>query len=70
MSSTGIVKSYNETTGFGVITCDDGGPELLVHVSAVARAGLETLHPGQRLSFEFHIDFKRNRIFANNLRLL
>ena len=50
--STGTVKWFNETKGFGFISPDDGGKDLFVHISAVQRAGLTTLAEGAKVSFE------------------
>jgi CspA family cold shock protein len=47
--STGIVKFFNDTKGFGFITPDDGGKDLFVHISAVD-AG--TLNDNDKVEFE------------------
>ena len=49
---TGTVKWFNATKGYGFIAPEDGGKDVFVHVRAVERAGLGTLHEGQRLAFE------------------
>ena len=48
----GTVKWFNTTKGFGFIEPENGGGDAFVHISAVERAGLQTLSEGQRVSFE------------------
>ena len=50
--STGTVKFFNTTRGFGFITPDDGGKDAFVHVTEVQRAGLTSLAEGQRVNYE------------------
>jgi cold shock protein len=52
MSTTGTVKFFNATKGFGFIQPDDGSKDVFVHISAVERAGLGTLTENQKVSFE------------------
>ena len=44
---TGTVKWSDATKGYGFIQADDGGPDVFAHVSAVERAGMDTLREGQ-----------------------
>lgn len=50
--STGVVKWFNATKGFGFITPDEGGQDAFVHISAVERSGLSGLAEGQKVSFD------------------
>ena len=50
--STGSVKWFNTTKGYGFIAPDDGAKDVFVHISAVTRSGIGSLHEGQRVSFE------------------
>ncbi len=50
--STGTVKWFNATKGYGFIQPDDGDKDVFVHVTAVQRAGLDTLSEGQKVSYE------------------
>ena len=50
--ATGTVKWFNPTKGFGFIQPDDGSNDAFVHISAVERAGLQSLNEGQKVSYE------------------
>ena len=50
--STGTVKWFNPTKGFGFIAPEDGSKDVFVHMNAVRSAGLDTLNEGQRISFD------------------
>jgi CspA family cold shock protein len=47
---TGTVKWFNPDKGFGFIAVGDGGKDVFVHVSVLARAQLAHLAEGQRVS--------------------
>ncbi|MCE9823134.1 transcription antiterminator/RNA stability regulator CspE [Vibrio alginolyticus] len=49
--TTGSVKWFNETKGFGFITPDNGGADLFVHFSSISDEGFKTLSEGQKVSF-------------------
>jgi len=50
--STGTVKWFNESKGFGFITPDDGGKDVFVHFSGITGDGFKTLKEGQAVSYE------------------
>jgi cold shock protein len=66
--TTGTVKWFNGTKGFGFIQPDDGGNDVFVHISAVERAGMSSLNEGQKVSFEAKVDKMRGKTSAENLR--
>jgi CspA family cold shock protein len=67
--STGTVKFFNTTKGFGFIEPDDGAKDVFVHVSAVERAGLQTIVEGQKLSFDVVTDSRSGKSSADNLQV-
>ena len=50
--SSGTVKWFNASKGFGFITPDDGDNDLFVHHSEIKTGGYATLNENQRVSFE------------------
>ncbi len=66
--STGTVKWFNVTKGFGFITPDDGGKDAFVHLSAVERAGMAHLSEGQKVEFELVADRRSGKPAAENLK--
>jgi CspA family cold shock protein len=58
MSQQGTVKFFNADKGYGFIIPDDGGRDIFVHITAVERAGLNSLNKGQRVSYEIEADKK------------
>jgi CspA family cold shock protein len=65
--STGTVKFFNPSKGFGFIAPDDGSRDVFVHVSAVERAGLNTLNENQKIAFDVEKG-KDGRLSATNLK--
>ncbi len=50
--TTGTVKWFNESKGFGFISPAEGGDDVFVHFSAIQGSGFKTLAEGQQVSFE------------------
>ncbi len=66
--TTGTVKWFNATKGFGFIQPDDGGKDAFVHISAVERAGLPGLTEGQKVQFDLVSDRRTGKMSADNLK--
>ena len=66
--ATGTVKWFNTTKGFGFIAPDGGSKDVFVHISAVQRAGLETLADNQKVTFDIEAG-RDGRESASNLAL-
>ncbi len=54
--TTGTVKFFNTTKGFGFIMPDDGSKDVFVHISAVESSDLGYLTDGQKVSFDVEQD--------------
>ena len=67
MSTTGTVKFFNATKGFGFIQPENGAKDVFVHISAVEAAGLGTLSEKQKVSFDTQTG-NNGKISAVNLK--
>jgi CspA family cold shock protein len=66
---TGTVKWFNTTKGYGFIAPDEGGKDIFVHITAVQRAGLESLADNQKVQYELR-EGRDGRQSASDLELL
>lgn len=49
--TTGNVKWFNPTKGYGFLTNDNGDGDVFIHISEVEKAGIEQLNEGQKVKF-------------------
>ena len=50
--TTGTVKWFNDTKGYGFIQRDDGEGDVFVHHTAVQGEGFKSLAEGDKVQFE------------------
>lgn len=66
---TGTVKWFNTTKGYGFIAPEEGGKDVFVHITAVQRAGLESLADNQKVRYELR-EGRDGRASASDLELI
>ena len=68
--STGTVKFYNATKGFGFIQPEDGATDVFVHATALERSNIATLTEGQKVSFESAVDDRSGKTAVTTLEAM
>jgi len=64
---SGTVKFYNEQKGYGFIQPDDGSKDVFVHATALERAGMRSLHEGQKVNFDTQEDRRTGKMAVGNI---
>jgi len=70
--ANGVVKFFNSAKGFGFISPDTGGgmgKDAFVHISALERAGIDSLNEGDKVSYDLESG-RDGKMSAVNLKLL
>lgn len=67
--TTGTVKFFNSSKGFGFIQPEDGSTDVFVHATALERAGIHSLEEGQKVTFDVVQDSRSGKSAADNLVL-
>jgi cold shock protein len=66
--TSGTVKFYNASRGFGFIQPTDGGNDVFVHATALERAGMTSLVEGQKVTFDTEIDRRSGKTAVANIK--
>ena len=66
-TTTGTVKWFNETKGFGFIE-QESGPDVFAHFSAISGSGFKTVLEGQKV--EFNVTEGQKGLQAENIVVL
>ena len=59
--TTGTVKFFNASKGFGFISPDGGAKDVFVHATALEAAGMTSLAEGQKVNFDIQPDAKGSK---------
>ena len=68
-TTTGTVKWFNETKGFGFIVPDAGGDDAFVHITAVKESGVDRLEDNQRVEFDL-AEGRNGKVSVKTLKLI
>ena len=52
MRTSGTVKWFNDSKGFGFITPENGAKDCFVHHTAIQGSGFKSLAEGERVEFD------------------
>jgi cold shock protein len=69
MATTGTVKWFNATKGYGFIA-QENGEDVFVHFSAIQSSGYRELYEGQRVQFDVENDPRGKGLRAANVTIL
>ncbi|MEO9899669.1 MULTISPECIES: cold-shock protein [Alphaproteobacteria] len=65
----GTVKWFNATKGYGFIEPEDGSKDAFLHISALERAGINSVSEGQKVSFDL-VPGQGGKSSAENVKIV
>lgn len=65
---TGTVKFFNDSKGYGFITCDETKNDIFVHFTGIEGNGHKSLAEGQKVTFEVETDPRTGKSRACNVK--
>ncbi|MCE8016620.1 cold-shock protein [Halomonas sp. MCCC 1A17488] len=65
--TTGTVKWFNDSKGFGFITPADGSDDVFAHFSEIQSEGFKSLQEGQNVTFD--VTQGKKGLQASNIKL-
>ncbi|MCI0435311.1 MAG: cold shock domain-containing protein [Gemmatimonadetes bacterium] len=68
MRTSGTVKWFNDSKGFGFITPADGSQDCFVHHTAIQGNGFKSLSEGEQVEFDI-VEGKKGPAAANVTRV-
>jgi len=66
--STGTIKWFNPTKGFGFIDTGEEGKDIFLHVSALQESGIDQITEGDSISYD--VGENRGKPTAINIKKL
>jgi len=63
----GVVKTYDPTTGFGLVVPDEGGDEIYLRPGSLTGSIFRLLRQGQRIVYDVTTEGEQS--FAGNVRV-
>lgn len=67
--TTGTVKFFNHSRGFGFVTPEDGSKDVFIHVTALEKAGISSIDEGDKITFDIEDDQRGRGKQATNVKL-
>ena len=67
--TTGTVKFFNTSKGFGFIAPEGGGDDVFVHISSLQRSGLQGLNEGDKVQFNTAVDRRSGKPAVDSISM-